>query len=146
MSKLTLENCKAPLHTEFPRLAKIGADKLFAEARQIKLEMTALRERLGKLQPRIQAKLDAALGPLPADDDDAGIVDGTVIKSVLYEDLLVTRRKGYTRHSLDKRWAVKKLIAKGVKREEIIEHTKDTEIEPGVSVRLLGEDDGDYES
>lgn len=142
MAKLTIDSCKAPTWDEFPKLAKIGADKLFAEARQLKIEISERTTKLKALQPRIQAKLDAALGPLPAsDDDDAGLTD--VVKSILYVDLLVTRRKGYTRHSLDTKWAVKKLISKGVKREEIVEHTKDTEIETGVSVRLLGEDDGE---
>jgi hypothetical protein len=126
MAKLTLETCKAPSYADYPKLTKIGADKLMAEARQLKMEIAKLQHELAKLAPRIQAKLEVGL------DADT--------KSVLFEDLLISRRAGYTRRSLDKQWAVKKLIAKGVKREEIDEHTTETVIEPGVALQLLGEE------
>lgn len=129
MPKLTLETCKAPSYTDYPKLTKIGADKLLAEARRLKQEIAERQAELAKLTPRIQAKLDVGL------DADT--------KSVLFEDLLVSRRAGYTRRSLDKAWAVKKLVSKGVKREEIDEHMSETVIEPGVALQLLGEEGGE---
>ena len=126
MAKLTLETCKAPSYADYPKLTKIGADKLLAEARQLKMEIAERQTALAKLAPRIQAKLEVGL------DAD--------VKSILYEDLLLSRRAGYTRRSLDKSWAVKKLIAKGVKKEEIDEHTTETVIEPGMAMQLLGEE------
>lgn len=126
MAKLTLETCKAPSYLDYPKLTKIGADKLLAEARRLKSEIAERQAELAKLAPRIQAKLEVGL------DADT--------KSVLYEDLLVSRRAGYTRRSLDKQWAVKKLIAKGVKKDEIDAHTTETVIEPGVALQLLGEE------
>lgn len=129
MAKLTLETCKAPSYADYPKLTKIGADKLLAEAREIKRKIADLEKDLRKLTPRIQAKLQVGL------DED--------VKSILYVDLLVGRRAGYTRRSLDTKWAVKKLVSKGVKREEIDEHTTETVIEPGVALQLLGEEGGD---
>lgn len=129
MAGITIDNCKAPTYDEFPKLVKIGAAKLFEEAREIKIQMAALKDQLAALNPRIQAKLETAL----ADD----------VTSVRYADLLITRRKGSERRSLDKAWAVKKLVAKGVTKAEIDEHTKVSVVEPGVSVRLLGESEGD---
>lgn len=129
MAKLTLETCKAPSYTDYPKLVKIGADKLLATARQLKSEIAERQAELAKLAPRIQAKLEIGL------DADT--------KSVLYEDLLISRRAGYTRRSLDKAWAVRKLVSKGVKKAEIDEHTTETVIEPGVSMQLLGEEGED---
>lgn len=127
MVKITLANCKAPAFSEFPKLAKIKADAVFEEVRTLKHQIAELDAKLAKLQPRIQAKLEAGLDP--------------DVKSVLYEDLLVTRRDGYTRRSLDTKWAVKKLIAKGVRKEEIDDHTNETVIEAGISMQLLGDGD-----
>lgn len=129
MAKLTIENCKAPRWDSFDKLRKIKADVVFEEAAGIKREIALLEDRLAKLKPRIQAKLDLGL------DDDT--------TSVLYGDLLMTRRAGYTQRRLDTKWAVKKLIAKGVKKAEIEANTTEMEIEPTVSIRLLGSDDGD---
>lgn len=128
MAKITLDNVKAPPHTDFPKLAKIRADELLAEARDYKLQIAALTAKLKKLGPRIEAKLETALDP--------------DVKSIVYIDLLVSRRAGYTKRSLDTKWAMKKLIAKGVKKAEIDEHTKETEVEPGISMQLLEEGDG----
>lgn len=125
MAKLTVDNVKAPPYTDFPKLAKIRADELLAEARDLKLQRASIDKRLAELAPRIQAKLETAL------DEDT--------KSIVYIDLLVSRRAGYTRRSLDTKWAVKKLVAKGVRKAEIDEHTKETEVEGGVSMQLLGE-------
>src|SRR5687767_1418534 len=108
MPKLTLETCKAPSWDEYPKLAKIKADSVFAEAREIKQQMAALTRRLTAVQARAQAKLETANLP-----DD--------VKSVLYEDLLITRRAGYSRLSLDTKWATRKLVALKVKQEEIYE-------------------------
>jgi hypothetical protein len=126
MPKLTLETCKAPSWDTYPKLGKIGAEALLAEAREIKLEIARQQAKLAKLTPRIQAKLDVGV------DED--------VKSILYEDMLVSRRTGYERRSLDTKWAVKKLVAKGVKKAEIDEHTSVAVIEPGVSMQLLGEE------
>lgn len=127
MPKLTLETCKAPQWTEFPKLAKLKADAVFAEALEIKREIAKLKAKLAKVQPRAQAKLELA-----GIDPD--------VKSVLYEELLITRRAGHSRRSLDKTWAVRKLLALKVSKAEIDEHTKVTEIEPGISFQLLGDD------
>jgi len=126
MALLTMENVKAPQWTEFAKLARINADSVFAEARKLKLKIAELTEELEKIKPRLQAKLEMGI-----DDPD--------VKSVMYEDMLMSRRAAYVRRSLDKRWAVKKLIAKGVKKAEIDEHTTETEIEASVSLRLLSE-------
>ena len=132
MPKVTLESCKAPDYSEFPKLARVGGDRLLLEARNIKLQIGELQAALAILIPRIQAKLDVAL---PED-----------VTSVLYHDLLASRRKGYTRRSLDTKWAIKKLVAKGVKKSEIDEHTKEAEVEGGISLQLLAAgDEGDSE-
>lgn len=127
MAKITLENCTAPPWTDFPKLAKIKADAIFEEARELKRQKADIETKLAKLAVRAQAKLESA----GLDDD---------VKSVLYVDLLVTRRKGYSRRSLDKKWAVTKLLAKGVRKSEIDEHTEVTEVEGGISFQLLGEE------
>lgn len=127
MPKLTLENCKAPRYEEFPKLAKVRANTVLDQARDIKLQIAALTKQLAALQPKIQAKVFSAL------DED--------VTSFVYEDMLVTRRKGYERRSLDKKWATKKLLSLKVKPAEIEEHTTVSVVEPGVSLQLLGEDE-----
>lgn len=128
MPKITRQNCKAPSYEDFPKLSKVRADTLLMEAREIKAQQRVLETRLRELAPRIKAKLDVALG------DDAN--------SVVYEDLLVSRRGSYTKRTFDTKWAIKKLIAKGVKKAEIDEHTKETEVEATISMQLLEDDDG----
>lgn len=127
MAKVTLESCKAPLHTDFPKLAKIGAHALFDEARRLKSEIAQREAELKKLAPRIQAKLETAL------DEDTN--------SVLYIDLLVSKRRGYTKRTFDNKWAVHKLLAKGVKKAEIDEHYTETEVQGGISMQLLGSEE-----
>lgn len=131
MPKITLANCKAPSWEEFPKLSRIGADKVFAEAESIKRKIAELEADLKRLAPKLRAKLEAGT------DEDT--------KSILYGSLLLTKKEGYVRRSLDTKWAIKKLVAKGVRRAEIEEHTKETEIDPTVSVQLLGAGAGEDE-
>ena len=126
MPKLTIDTCKAPTFDEFPKLAKIHADKVFDAAVAIKEQIARLEDELRALGPKIQAKLDVG-------------VDDPEVNSIRYGSLLITKRRGYERRSLDKKWAVKKLIALKVKQQEIDDHMDVAVIEPGISLQLLGE-------
>lgn len=128
---ITTETCKAPLTTEFPRLARQRATSLFDEAADIIRQIKALEVRLKeKVRPRIHAELEQALPD-----------DGSV-KSVRYDDVLFTLSAGGSSMRLDTKWAKRKLLMKGVSEDEIAEHSKESVREPGVRIQLLGDGSG----
>jgi hypothetical protein len=98
-----------PDWNEFKKLIQLKAEPLFEKAEQLKLAIADLERQLDDTKTMLSAKMAAA---------DA--------KSVMHNGFTFVWSDGGEVRSLDKDWAVKTLLQKGLTTKQIDDHTKVT--------------------
>lgn len=113
-----------PDWTDYPKLVKLKTDPLFTRAEELKSQITGLETELADLKSVIAAKMSAA---------DA--------RTVSHNGYQFAWSEGGETRTLDKDWATKTLLVKGVSTKEIEAHTKVSQRKS--SLRITSPKEGD---